>query len=158
MKYRWSDGYRHAIEFEAATEANFSEAGLDALMTFRVKTDKRYHDGSDHKNKVWQEKAELHLWDGSRWSGLGIIREIDGMSYWTPCYPCIPGVTIVECGPIPDAAYIRDHAAEWLRMTGMTFRWINELSGMISDVIAALNTPLPRVKPPAPGQRRGTKK
>lgn len=59
-RYRWSNGYSKAWEFEAE-DHEFRQAALDALITARLESRRRGHDGRTHRNYEEYPQLQLHM-------------------------------------------------------------------------------------------------
>jgi hypothetical protein len=121
MKFRWSDGYSAAVEFEAFDADGLKTAALDALIDFRLKTVKRYHDGKTHTWKRWALPGQLHLSYGDRWLFIG------SAPYW-----------LVGDGEVcPDVAAVQSSASSWWAQGIKLTNHCHALDGLVGDIIGA---------------------
>lgn len=138
MKFRFSNEHNFAVEFEANNPQELAESSLNALIEFRAKTVKKYHDGSDHKNKSWYPEAFFHLNTGpNQWCIVGEMK--DGI--YIPRYFAIIPRLVVEGDPVSeptDSQICRANASKWWGMAITTINWSHQITGFVADVSDAI--------------------
>jgi len=82
LRFRISDSFSHAIDFQANNHNDFLENVLPAAQSYRRHTVKKIHHGEISKNKIYFPAGYLHLYINDTWYNLGTIKQASGKDFF----------------------------------------------------------------------------
>lgn len=141
MRLRFSNLKNKDFLFDANDTDSFMENGLSALRSFRIMTEKQYHDGKQHKNRSSFDIPCLHIQpdDEANWYNIGCIKTQNGLSFWEPVsinFPLLAD-SIEQIFEL-DKTFFASTACELWQCCYDTWRWYRGLNNLLNTMSDAL--------------------
>ena len=141
ITFRWTDQRRVSEPFRFSNRREFRENALDALLTARNATVKKYHDGKTRQDCRSYPELHLHVFLKGRWYNLGRIRETArGSPFFTPAalfaesFTVCNGLLLSPREQKDDKELISNLARQIWDYIEDTYGWASMLDQLAKDV------------------------